>query len=72
MSAKWKMINTKQFTGEYHGYEIVLKVTKFAPIWHIYKDGVNVDSCFYHSPTKCELTAKVQCERVIDNLIKNI
>ena len=66
-SVKWKMVDKNNFTGELDGYVIAINPP---PYWSIFKDGIMVDSCFYHSPSTGELQAKVQSERALNNLLK--
>lgn len=71
-TVRWTMINNIMFFGEREGYEITIK-SKAAfgsPYWSILKDGILIDECFNHRPTKCELTAKAQSERVLNNILK--
>ncbi len=68
MNLKWKMNNPKWFTAEQDGYTIQVSLSGFAPTWYILKDGKEVDSCFYYTPTKCELSARVQAERAFNKL----
>lgn len=69
---KWKMLNSKTFEGEKDGYviSVVLGAALGSPYWAILKDGVIIDECFYHSPTKCELSARIQAEKCLDKLIE--
>lgn len=70
MNIKWEM-NGKIFTGEREGYKatIILGAAFGCPFWEITVSGFVIDSCYQHYPTKCELTAKIKVERVIDNLL---
>lgn len=63
------MINSKSFIGEKDGYLITIEVSGFSPYWDITKNGIVIDKCFYHKPTKCELSAKVQSERVLNKIL---
>ncbi len=69
-AAKWKMINSKNFTAEKEGYAMVVKTNGCFPYWAILKDGVIADECYYHKMTKCELSARVQAERVLNEILK--
>lgn len=72
MNIKWNM-NGKIFTGENNGYKatIILGAALGCPYWEIVKNGSVIDTCYRHSPTTDELSAKVQIERIIDNLLKH-
>lgn len=72
---KWRMHDSKHFTGEKDGYIIDLNITsgKTYPVWQIIKDGQIVDAAYYHSPVTTdfnrELAAKVQAEKYLDKLL---
>lgn len=68
-SLKWVMHNRKHFYAEKDGYHVNVTLGGFLPMWSIVKDGVEVDMAMYHSPTKDELTAKVQAERCLQKII---
>lgn len=70
MSIKWNM-NGKVFTAENEGYRvtIILGDALGCPYWEIVKDGAIIDTCYQHSPTKCDLTAKVQVERELNKIL---
>lgn len=72
IAVKWKMLQgRKTFTAEYEGYFLTVTIgTALAPRWSIVKDRVIVDECFYHSPTKDELSARVQAERCLYKIIE--
>lgn len=73
MKLKWKMVDKfRTFTAESNGYHlsVVLGGVKGLPYWDISKDGDIIDACYYHSPTKCELTAKVQAERCLNKILE--
>src|SRR5688572_3399928 len=73
ISLTWKMTDDNIFHAEKEGYEIVVRPKAWiAPYWAIIKDGIVIDECYHHSPTKDELTAKVQAERVLDKLLNPI
>lgn len=71
MNMQWNM-KGKIFTSEKDGYKatIIMGAALGCPYWEITKEGSIIDLCFQHSPTKCELSAKVQVERVISELLK--
>lgn len=70
-TAKWKMNNPRWFTAEKEGYIMQVNITVIgAPTWYIYKNGIAVDGCYCHAPTKCELSARVQAERVLNEILK--
>jgi hypothetical protein len=70
-TAKWKMDNPQLFTAEKEGYIMYVHLTvRGAPTWYIYKDGEVVDGCYFYTPTKCELSARVQAERVLNKILK--
>lgn len=68
-TAKWVMKNSKLFTAEKEGYTMVVKLGGWYPVWDIIKDGNVVDASFYHTPTKCELSARVQAERFLNKIL---
>jgi hypothetical protein len=68
---KWTMIDTKHFIGTEGNFTATVRLGGTAPIWVIHKDGVQVDTCFSYNPTKDELTAKVQVERVLNSFTKS-
>lgn len=73
LSVKWKMIDRNRFTGEKNGYHITINTAhSIAPYWAILKDGVIIDEAYRHSPTKCDLTAKVQAERVLNKIFEQL
>lgn len=67
--AKWIMKNSKLFTAEKEGYTLVVRLGGWYPVWDIIKEGVVVDASFYHTPTKCELSARIQAERCLNKIL---
>lgn len=70
MGIKWIMNNPKSFTAEKDGYIIQVNVAK-PPRWHILKDNIIIDECYHYSPTKCELSARVQAEKALKIILAN-
>lgn len=68
ISLQWKMRDRNYFEAQYGEYTIIVKPNN-GPYWAIFNNGVEVDLFLYHSPTKDELTAKVQAERCFNKLI---
>lgn len=62
------MHSKEKFTAEQDGYLVTVET----PYWQIVKDGVLVDSIFYHTPppTMDELNAKVQAERCLNKILQ--
>jgi len=69
MKIKWEMIGFSDFIGKAGDFIITLKKFKSYPYWNIVKNGIEVDVCYFHSPTKDELSAKVQIQKCINKLI---
>lgn len=71
-TAKWKMLTPKSFIAEKEGYMMTVKMGGWYPYWAIIKNGIVVDESFYHTPAKCELSARVQAERFLNKLLNQI
>ena len=71
LSAKWKMIDSKNFTAEKEGYTMVVRLNGLFPYWAILKDGVIVDECYYHKMTEGELATRIKAERVLNKMLTN-
>lgn len=70
LTIKWKMKNSRWFVGEKGGYAVHVNITKgAAPTWFILKDGMTIDECYCHPPTKCELSAKIQAEKTLNAIL---
>ena len=68
-TAKWNMINPGHFTSEKEGYVMDVYTDRAFPAWVIKKDEVVIDHYMRHSLAKCELSARVQAERVLNKLL---
>lgn len=68
-TAKWKMIFSQTFIATKEGYSMQVHTNTKPPSWAIVKDGVMVDICYNHPMTKCELSARVQAERVLNEIL---
>jgi hypothetical protein len=64
------MTNSQYYTAIKEGYTMAVQTGTVYPLWAIEKDGVIIDHAMNHSPTKCELSAKIQAERVLNEILK--
>jgi hypothetical protein len=69
-AAKWKMIWRHSFIAVKEGYSMQVHTNTIPPTWLIAKDGAIIDVCYNHPMTKCELSARVQVERVLNEILK--
>jgi len=69
--APWQMLSYTHFTKDINGY--VIDVESGNPCrWSICKDGIIVDSCYYHNPAYGEAAGKVQSEKALQKIIQNL
>jgi hypothetical protein len=71
MKIEWELLNNKTLIGKSGEYQINVELGAAfgSPYWSIIKDGVILDECYFHQPTKCELSARVQAEKALKKLI---
>jgi hypothetical protein len=69
-TATWNMIYRHSFIGVKEGYSMHVEISTIPPYWVIVKDGIVVDECYNHPITKCELSARVQAERCLNEILK--
>lgn len=71
INVKWKMITAQHFTGKHEGYDLIVLIAGgLGPYWEISKDDKRIDCAYYHSPTKCEMSCKVQAQRELTKIIE--
>jgi hypothetical protein len=69
LTARWKMNNPKSFSAEKDGYVMKVEIDRIYPVWVIEKNGVIIDHSMNHTPTKSELSARVQAERNLNKIL---
>lgn len=70
---QWKIQSHTHFTASVNGLEIDLRINKkFPPTWEVKKGSLLIVDCFNYPPTKCELSAKVQIERLLPKIEKEV
>lgn len=63
------MKHRRSFVAEKEGYAMHVELNGGHPYWVIIKDKTIIDECYHHPPTKCELSARVQAERVLNKIL---